>query len=36
MPVELIGAFLERLVAPEGVDRGPAAPPATTGTAAAA
>ncbi|MFG3336978.1 DUF317 domain-containing protein [Streptomyces tendae] len=36
VPVELIGAFLERLVAPEGVDRGPAVPPAETGTAAAA
>lgn len=36
VPVELIGAFLERLVAPEGVDRGPAAPPAQTDGAAAA
>ncbi|MGW1189243.1 DUF317 domain-containing protein [Streptomyces sp. NPDC002559] len=36
VPVELIGTFLERLVAPEGVGRGPAAPPAETDTAAAA
>ncbi|QKV98228.1 DUF317 domain-containing protein (plasmid) [Streptomyces sp. NA02950] len=35
VPVELIGAFLERLVAPAGVDRGPVAAPGEGASAAA-